>query len=188
MPRRYAKHISYESHLRETSSLFPPSQLLRKWEVKFVDNHMSATDPTGGGSPTATKEGKPRNKPEHMPSTSVCVCHSCQGVSVPGRNFPGVKWQRLPGSPQALQVGWMEFRAVRTYLRASRGAGSSPKLAVPGLGDRRWRCGVWRPFVDRCTGPSLSEALPAVYWTFIRSPRNIMEHLQAIKPLTCVRP
>lgn len=47
---------------------------------------------------------------------------------------------------------------------------------------------MWKAFVDRCMGPSLSKALPAVYWTFIRSPRNIMKHLQAIKPLTCVRP
>lgn len=45
------KHILYEPHLRETSSLFPPSQLLRKRGVKSVDNHISAADPNGGDCP-----------------------------------------------------------------------------------------------------------------------------------------
>lgn len=86
------KHISYESHLREARSLFPPSRLLRKWEVKFVANHISVANPNGGDTPTprpVNKERKPRNKAEKVPAMSLWVCRSRQGVWVPGWNFPG---------------------------------------------------------------------------------------------------
>lgn len=186
MPCRYAKHISYESHLRETSSLSPPSQLLRKRKSNLSIITFPQQTLTGVTPPQPPRKGNREiNQRTRLRSLRVFalpakVCQFQGGI------FLASNGSESPAPPQALQAGRKDFRAVGTYLQASRGAGSSPKLAVPGLGDRRWRCGVWRPFVDRCMGPSLSEALPAVYWTFIRSPRNIVRHLQAVKtPYMC---
>ena len=135
MPCRYAKHISYESHLREASSLFPPSQLLRKWEVKFVANHISAADSNGGDSPTVNKERKPRNKAENSPATPLCVCPSRQGVRVPGWNFPGSptlsKW--VARSCKNLPAGVPRGRLISGADRARAGPRKVEVQHVEGL-------------------------------------------------------
>lgn len=137
MPRRYAKHISHELPLREASSLFLPSRLLRKWEVRFVTNHTSAADPNGGDSPTANEERKPRNKAEDEPgSASLCVCHSRQGVWVPGRDFPGsptLSGSHGVASCKNLPAGVPRGRTVSGADRARAGPQKVEVRCVEGL-------------------------------------------------------
>ena len=126
--------------LERGEQLFSLHLLLRKWEVKFIDKHTSTADPNGGNCPHSEQEINQRMR----------LCVSAMTAKVSGvESSPGSRgtrlWERLGWSP-----GPWELTCRRPRGRANSGAGGA--RAGPG------GTAVWRLSVDRCMGPSLSQA------------------------------
>jgi hypothetical protein len=89
-----------------------------------------------------------------------------------------------------MELSWRSMVAILAFPLAKwvkRLEAEDLPAAVPGLGPE-----VQARRVDalcgQVHGPIALRGATCGLLAFIRSPRNIAKHLQAIKPLTCVRP
>lgn len=136
--------------LERRAALFSPFQLLRKREVKFIDNHTSTADPSGGKCPHSEQgENTKKSTKERVFVSAV----TAKGHGFPERNPP--QGQGAPGSGS----GSDGVQGHENLPAGVRGAGRSRELAMPGLAQevRLYGGSLW-------TGARahLSPRLPAV--------------------------